>query len=461
MKKTGNTFLAFLLLLTIWACQTEIPMSAGQPVCDTYDEGALINVGPNISISKTEVVISINDKIELKNPEEFTRMQDTVLAHFGYQRSDLDSGKVTFETCECGDLSKQLWTFPEDILNIETSVGGLQGGPGGGHVEGDLQFTITLPAEGNGIAVNPEADESPRDYIKEDGKVNIAVLDTGLDLTRMENDKVLFLNPTGLRFLNSKGEAIECGPGMSGWNFVDNSSDIRDDHAMVGHGTLVTKTIMNSIDSGVDYRILPLKVFNHKGEGTYWDIVCALNYLKNVQIQTEGAIKIVNASFGGSLGNAMEDRIDILKSCIDDLRETAVVVTSAGNCHFNTDLIHYQHYPSGISSDNILAVGGYDEAGERIVLNDTSNYGNYNIDVAANFNQTLDLDIDGDGTLDNIKLSGTSYSAAYISAKLANKLAGTPNLAGPATDWKDTFTSAQTSISSDLQPYIANGRYVK
>ncbi len=455
MKRAIKAPIAFLLLIFLWGCPPEPPVQpiTGPPVCNTHDQGMHENLGPNIVLSKTEIVLSFDEDINMKDELVRKQMHDSVLIYMNLQGYDLD--KIDKKTCECGDFNQQIWTFDTDTLEIETRVTGLQGGgQGPSGVEGDQQFTILLPQEGDGIAVDTTSFEQIRHFVGDGmGQINIAVMDTGIDLKRLDNADVLFQNPNGM--------GANCGEGMSGWNFVENNTDIQDDHEKVGHGTLVTKTIISAMDQAIDYRILPLKVFDKNGKGKYGDIICALSYLKKVQQRSGGAIKILNASFGGSLGNAQEDRVDIFRSSIEDLRETAVIVTSAGNCHFNTDLNNYRHYPSGLSPEVILAVGGFDKVNQNYVLNDTSNYGPVNIDVAADFSHSLILDQLYDGDIHEIQLSGTSYSAAYVSGRLATMLGSTANPVGNAKDWKDNFLSTSASTnSSSLHSFIAAGRYV-
>lgn len=422
---------------------------APRSLCQTNIMDGIKGIGPNIELSGRQIIFRFNEEIALDNESEKSRIQDIILKYLDLTENDID----TIELCPCGDQNRQIWTFKNDILDIETKLTALKDNSGGAEVEGDRQFTMVLPKESGGIPVKPKEAGLIAEYVQErPGRVNIAILDTGIDLDHIDAGK-LFMNPPG----------ISCGEGKSGWNFIDNSTDIQDDHTDVGHGTLVTNIITAGLNAKqIDYRILPLKVFDSNGKGTYWDIVCAMSFVQEIQERTGGAIKLVNASFGGSMGILEEEHVSILKDYIDNINSQALVVASAGNCHFNTDRQFLRHYPSGYSSDNIIAVGGFKMENQRYVIHDTSNYGKHNIDVAASFNQGVELDVANSGTLQQIKLSGTSYSAAFVTSVLAEMIAMPgSNLNNPSAIKTEFLTNKAAVNLTEMEDYIAKGRYVE
>ena len=104
----------------------------------------------------------------------------------------------------------------------------------------------------------------------------IAVVDTGVDLTHPDL----------------------AGKLVQGYDFVNSDDQPHDDH---GHGTHVAgvaaATGNNAIGiAGISWgaRIMPLKVLDARGDGTYFDIIQAIQYAAD-----HGA-KVINLSLGGS-----------------------------------------------------------------------------------------------------------------------------------------------------------------
>ena len=436
MKKTICFLLAFLALTIFESCCCV----RGIPVCETKVVEDITNIGPNIDISNTEFIVTLTEKFE--------EVGDTLAIFEGFVKAFFDEDLNT-DTCPCGDKTRIRFTSDSPILDIETKVGGLGGGSGG-HVEGDIQFSFNLSPETGQITVQNKLDDFDEFIHGRSGRINIAVIDTGMDLSKF-NPGILFPNPEG----------VGCGVGQSGWNFVDNDEDIQDDHTGIGHGTLVTKLISSKLEKdGISHRILPLKVFDAKGRGNYWNLVCAMDFLNQVQENSGDAISIVNASFGGSLGILEEGSTHSLKREIDRLRETAIVVTSAGNCHFNTDSKFFRHYPSGYSSKNILAVGGYEIKDNEVVVHNSSNYGRKNIDLATPYDQKLKTTLN-DGSILEEDLSGTSYSAAYTTSLLAKHIKEQGIFPINAPQVRSDFLSNASTQSGEFSRCINKGRYMK
>ena len=436
MKKAIYTLTVFLTLAILESCCCV----QGMPVCETKVIEDITNIGPNIDISQTEFIVTLTEKFE--------EVSDTLAVVEGFVKAIFDEVLVP-DYCRCGDKTRIRFTSESPILDIETKVGGLGGGSGG-HVEGDIQFSFTLSPEIGQIALQNKLDDFDEFIHGRSSRIIIAVIDTGMDLSKF-NPGILYPNPDG----------VGCGVGASGWNFVDHDEDIQDDHNGVGHGTLVTKLISSQLEKeGISHQILPLKVFDAKGKGNYWNLVCAMDFLNQVQDNSDDAIAIVNASFGGSLGILEEGSTHSLKREIDRLRETAIVVTSAGNCNFNTDSRFFRHYPSGYSSKNILAVGGYEIKDNEVVVHNSSNYGRKNIDLATPYDQKLIITLN-DGSILEEDLSGTSYSAAYTTFLLAKHIKEKGIFPIDAPQVRSDFLSTASTQSGHFSRCINKGRFMK
>ncbi|WP_250028556.1 S8 family serine peptidase [Paractinoplanes maris] len=152
---------------------------------------------------------------------------------------------------------------------------------------------------------------------------------------------------------------------LPGRDFANHDNDASDDN---GHGTMAATVIAASGNNrtgiaGVCWfcRILPVKVLNAKGGGSYTDIALGLRWAAD-----QGA-SVISLSLGGS------DDSPLLRDAVA-YAETkgALVVAAAGNRGVAT-----AHYPAAIPS--VLAVGGVTSSGSRY---DWSNHGSW-VDVTA------------------------------------------------------------------------------
>ncbi|GAA3627988.1 hypothetical protein GCM10022397_12020 [Flavivirga jejuensis] len=365
------------------------------------DEGANTNES-SLKLSNNQIVVRLKSNI--------------TTARLNHLKDTLHVLDTEVKYCSCGDQSLQLWTIDTRLIKIEEAVSSLKReSESEDDVEGgDRQFTFGLMDLGNYAQENEPGGSNTWVDLSSDAKVNIAVLDTGLDYYRTASEKPYLLNTEGL---DNCSDGVSTDNRVSGWNFINDSSDFLDDQ---GHGTYVTNIITSTLDSiNVGYRILPLKVFNNEGRGSYWDIVCAMDYVR--WINEKGAnINIVNASFGSEMPQRISESHKILGKIIKDMANEVLFITSAGNRALNTDAPDIGHFPSGYEYDNILAIGGHRIEIEKAVLHPHSNYGRFSIDATASYaNYSLILDTRDTYVKDKVELAGTSYGTAYITALAA------------------------------------------
>ena len=216
---------------------------------------------------------------------------------------------------------------------------------------------------------------------------------------------------------NARGE-FHGELGISGWDFINKDYDPKDDN---GHGTSVTKIITDALHLfEVPYQIIPIKSFDQDGKGTYFDIVCGMNYASKI-----ANIDIVNMSFGWY---GMRDQ-SIITTIMKE-RQDILYVTSAGNSGIDVDNTpEFNHFPSGFELDNVIGVAGYhaesvpsdnvDEITTNISLK-FSNYGIKSIDIVAPLNG-YELVLQSDHDYLELTPEGTSFSAAFTTAR-AGKL---------------------------------------
>lgn len=200
----------------------------------------------------------------------------------------------------------------------------------------------------------------------------IAVIDTGVDSKHPDLAENLWVNKK-----ENKGKTGEDDDkdgyidDISGWNFVNDSGDVTDDH---GHGTAMAGIIAAEGNNqqgmtGVMWRasIMPLKALDGTGSGTISDVVEAIDYAV-----WHGAA-VINCSFGTEgYSQALFEAIS--RAAVSG----ALVVTSAGNNGW--DLAQTPYYPASYSLSNLITVAATANGDQ---LAEFSNRGEGQVQIAA------------------------------------------------------------------------------
>jgi thermitase len=205
--------------------------------------------------------------------------------------------------------------------------------------------------------------------------VTIAIVDTGVDLSH----------------------ADLLGKILPGYDFVNNDTIPQDDN---GHGTHVAGIAAASSNNnigiaGVSWgaRILPVKVLNSSGNGSFADVALGIIWAAN-----HGA-QVINLSLGGYLpSSTLEEAVNYAYA------QGVTLVAAAGNTGSNS-VLYPARYP------HVIAVAATDGMNQRAYF---SNYGP-EVDVSAPgvFIYSTAL---GNGYS---PLSGTSLSAPFVSGLAA------------------------------------------
>ena len=345
--------------------------------------------------------------------------------------------------CKCAhnpDLVLATFNDEFEVKNARSTVNNDKDDTG---VKGEVNFEIVVPSP-NYFGKNKqnefawenfhyEQNPKPRKYNKE--KI-IVVMDSGLDIKAFQEKEFALFDTTAFNEkLTDCGHENHTHQNLStpnyGWNFVDDTVDLEDTNL---HGTFVTKNLLASLsNSGIDdFQVLPLKVFDGDGRGSFWSIVRAFDYLKKLKEWDDTLdIAVINASFG-SLQDDKESfdfsERAMLKTYIDYFKDIAIIVTPAGNEKNNNDF--RPHFPSNFassktypncSSSNLLAVAGHSryrfaELSDGFEKSSDlgSNYGEKSVHIAAPWKYRLKLM----GNKALVDVEGTSFSASYLSARL-------------------------------------------
>ncbi len=243
--------------------------------------------------------------------------------------------------------------------------------------------------------------------VDNESEIIVAVIDTGVDIRHPDLRNHLWTNP-GETGLDAQGRdkatngVDDDGNGLiddvRGWNFVDNSPDLRDNH---GHGTHIGGIIAKVAPNA---RLMFLKYYDPKAGGASHisSTVRAIRYAVRM-----GA-RVINFSAGGHLPYDEE------KAAIAEARKAGVLfVAAAGNDGWNTDVLPY--YPASYEISNILSVTA---VGPTKNLLPTSNYGTRTVHLAAPGEAIL-------SALPQAKrgfMTGTSQATAFVSGIAAKLL---------------------------------------
>lgn len=260
----------------------------------------------------------VNDSLtqDFENPSKGTSSQfNEIIINYDGSLSEAEKqalrnyyGVINYKTCKCADPNLELWIFQEMVDGgaiIEEVTASVNGDSG---VE-DAGFNPKVDLMGTTfqMAFGPSDINIAREkMVPFNQNVTIAVLDTGIDYNYFGFDRPLLYNNT-----NNPNACNDNGmQDYFGWDFVNQDNDPYDEG--YGHGTRVTNIIKETLQANnVNFQILPVKVFNVNGEGSFFDILCGFKYATN-----NPDVNVVNMSFGW-----YDDRFSMLEKFIAEAED--------------------------------------------------------------------------------------------------------------------------------------------
>jgi subtilisin family serine protease len=312
----------------------------------------------------------------------------------------------------------------------------------------------------NGIAGTTGADLDARlawDISTGDGRIVVAVIDTGCDLNHPDLKANIWTNPGEIPGNGIDDDGNQYIDDVHGWDFSDQDNDPQD---ASGHGTHVAGIIGAEGDNargvaGVAWRvsIMPLRFMDAFEEGSTADAIRAIDYAL-----AKGA-KIINCSWGGpgysrALQNVMAGA-------------NALFICAAGNNSQDTDV--HPFYPASLGEDNILSVAASNVMDELAWF---SNFGSGTVDVAApgagifslsNSRRMLWADDFNSGYFDDWTTGGNGdkWNVSYpqtLPASPALAISSPENYANNANTWAQAPVQDLSSASATQLTFRITGQ---
>ncbi len=241
------------------------------------------------------------------------------------------------------------------------------------------------------------------DYSAGEGIV-VAVIDSGIDLDHPDLAANIFVNvaeATGIAGFDDDNNGYV--DDVSGWNFVSSNNNPDDDN---GHGTHCAGSIgaVGNNNTGVvgvapRVKLMPLKVLNQNGSGSFSSMIAALDYC------VTNGVHITSNSYGSS-GNPGS----IVQAAYDNAAAAGVLhIAAAGNSGNSSGTGDNVGYPARFNS--VVAVASTDINDNRSSFSSTGPA----VEMAAPGSSVLSTYRNGGYAT----LSGTSMACPHVAGAAA------------------------------------------
>lgn len=332
---------------------------------------------------KDEVLLKFHRGVTKKEIDEILKKhnliasKDNALSPIGYIKATIPDGRDVKDVAKEITKERQLKlpepNYVQTVLTSPTS-GSPSPQPQPSPVKGEGDLKVSDPLYADQWYVPDTSFDKAWEKAKSKTIVKVAVIDSGVQLDHAD----------------LKGKLLK------GYDFVNGDEDASDDN---GHGTFVAGIIAAAAnDAGIkglyDYaRIIPIKVMDSNGLGTYEDAARGILYA------ADSGAKVINLSIGGyGFSYMLQDAVDYA------LEKGCIVVAAGGN-----DGIEREIYPAAYP--DVIGVSALEY---NNVIWSSSNNGRH-IDVSAPGANIISTGLNGEYNY----ATGTSASAPMVSALAA------------------------------------------
>jgi subtilisin len=266
----------------------------------------------------------------------------------------------------------------------------------------------------------------------------VAVVDTGVDYNHLDLKNNIWTNSKEIAGNGIDDDGNSYVDDTQGWNFASNNNNTLDDN---GHGTHVSGTIAGeNNDSGVtgiayNAKIMPVKVLNESGSGSYDAIANGIYYAVN-----NGA-NVINLSLGGDFPNGtLESAIKYASN------KGVIVVMAAGNNGYPIT-----SYPASYADKWGIAVGAVDKNNNLADFSNRPGLGQLAYVTAPGVKVYSSVPGDKYATY-----SGTSMAAPHVAGVVALMLSANPTLTDAQVRQIITETAGSNSTQAASSGFNLN-----
>jgi subtilisin len=268
--------------------------------------------------------------------------------------------------------------------------------------------------------------------------VVVAVVDTGVDYNHEDLKNNIWTNSKEIAGNGIDDDGNGYVDDNYGWNFSDNNNNTLDNN---NHGTHVSGTIAGENNNygvtGIAYdaKIMPVKVLNESGSGTYSSIAQGIHYA------VDNGANVINLSLGGRYSNrTLESAINYASS------KGVIVVMAAGN-----DSDSSPDYPARYASKSGIAVGAVDRNNNIADFSDRSGTNQIAYVTAPGVKVYSSVPNNQYATY-----SGTSMAAPHVAGVVALMLSANPNLSDAQVRQIVTETAGNSTQSTNSSLNISD-----
>ena len=240
--------------------------------------------------------------------------------------------------------------------------------------------------------------------------VIVAVVDTGVDYNHEDLKNNIWTNANEIVGNGIDDDGNGYIDDNYGWNFDEKNNNTLDNN---GHGTHVSGTIAGENNNygvtGIAYdaKIMPVKVLNESGSGSYSSIS------KGIRYAVDNGANVINLSLGGTSSNrTLESAINYASS------KGVIVVMAAGN-----DGDSSPDYPARYASKSGIAVGAVDKNNNMPDFSNRSGANEISYVTAPGVKVYSSVPNNQYATY-----NGTSMAAPHVAGVVALMLSANPNL---------------------------------